>query len=143
MRSVAACRGGTHQDPPVDKIRVVLADDHPRILASLRSILAEEFEVVAAVGDGSQAMVAVLELEPDLLITDISMPILNGLQVANGLRNTRCRTKIIFVTMHRDPDMIMAAQAAGVSGYVVKTLVASDLIPAVKKVMRGNTFVSC
>jgi DNA-binding NarL/FixJ family response regulator len=86
-------------------------------------------------------MVAVLELEPDLLITDISMPILNGLQVANGLRNTRCRTKIIFVTMHRDPDMIMAAQAAGVSGYVVKTLVASDLIPAVKEVMRG-TFVS-
>jgi DNA-binding NarL/FixJ family response regulator len=100
------------------------------------------FHVVAAVSDGWQAMIAVLDLDPDLLVTDLSMPYLDGLQLAHELKKANCRTKIIVLTMHNEPDLISAALDAGVLGYVLKARLSLDLMSAVEAVLKGNTFVS-
>jgi DNA-binding NarL/FixJ family response regulator len=126
----------------VDKIRVVLADDHPEMAASVRAALGDDFEIVAAVENGGLAMDAVVALDPDVLITDISMPVLDGLQVARRLRESNCRAKVIFLTMHNDSYFISAALAAGVVGYVTKTLLSSDLLHAIEDALKGNTFIS-
>lgn len=101
----------------LDKVRVVLADDSPHFGEIIRSTLGAAFHVVAAVSDGRQAMIAFLDLDPDLLITDLSMPYLNGIQLAHELRKAGCRTKITMLTMHNDPALISAALDARVSGY--------------------------
>jgi len=123
-------------------IRVVLADDHQAVLAKVRAVLGEDFEVVDAVADGSQAVEAVLALDPDVLVTDISMPSLDGLQVAKRLQSAHCRTKIVFLTVHEDQDFVAAALHAGASGYVTKSRLATDLIPAIREALLGRTFVS-
>ncbi len=124
------------------KIRIVLADDHRDMVAIVRSTLGEDFEIVAAVEDGRKAMEAVLALDPDVLITDISMPVLDGLQLASQLQKSCCRAKIIFLTMHQDSYFVAAALSLGVSGYVTKTLLSSDLVFAIEDALKGNTFVS-
>jgi DNA-binding NarL/FixJ family response regulator len=124
------------------KIRIVLADDHREMVAVVRSTLGEDFEIVAAAEDGRQAMEAVVALDPDVLITDISMPILDGLQLTRLLKKSHCRSKIIFLTMHQDSYFVAAALSLGVSGYVTKTLLSSDLVFAIKEALKGNTFVS-
>jgi len=124
------------------QIRVVLADDHEAVLAKVRGVLGEDFDVVDVVADGRQAVDAVLALDPDVLVTDISMPLLDGLQVAKRLQSAHCRAKIVFLTVHEDQDFVAAALHAGASGYVTKSRLATDLIPAIRAALRGRTFVS-
>ena len=124
------------------KIRVVLADDRQAVAANVRRVIAEECEVVAAVEDGKQAVAAVLALDPDVLVIDISMPTLDGLQAARQLQKARCRTRIVFLTIHEDQDYVAAAFAAGALGYVVKTRLSTDLVPAILEAIRGHSFVS-
>jgi DNA-binding NarL/FixJ family response regulator len=126
----------------VDKIRVVLADDHQQMMAIVRRTLGEGFEVVGVVEDGKQAVNAVLTLNPDALVIDISMPILNGLQAAKQLQTANCRTKIIFLSIYDGPDFLDAAFSAGASGYVTKARLSTDLIPAIHEAMSGQIFVS-
>jgi len=126
----------------VDKIRVVLADDHQEVIAKIRGVLGDGFEVVEAVVDGIQAVSAVLALDPDVFVTDISMPLLNGLQAARRIQNTNPRVKIIFVTIHEDRDFIAAAFSAGATGYVTKRHLSTDLIFAIQEALKGRTFVS-
>jgi DNA-binding NarL/FixJ family response regulator len=116
MVSFGVASSGVH----LDKVRVVLADDSPHFGDVIRSTLGGAFHVVAAVSDGRQAMTAVLDLDPDLLITDLSMPYLDGLQLVHELKKASCRTKIIMLTMHSEPDFISAALDAGVLGYVLR-----------------------
>jgi DNA-binding NarL/FixJ family response regulator len=123
-------------------IRVVLADDHQAVLARVRRTLAEEFEVVATAEDGNQAVAAVLALDPDVLVTDISMPLLDGLQVAKRLQTAHCRAKILFLTIHEDQDFVIAALDAGASGYVTKSRLSTDLVPAIREALLGHIFVS-
>ena len=124
------------------KIRVVLADDHQAVLARVRRTLAEEFEVIATAEDGNEAVATVLALDPDVLVTDISMPALDGLQVAKRLQAAHCRTKIVFLTVHEDQDFVTAAFDAGASGYVTKLRLTIDLVPAIRQALLGHTFVS-
>ena len=124
------------------KIRVLLADDHDALLARVRSILCKEFEVVGTVDNGRDAVAEVRRLDPDVLVMDISMPILDGLQAAAQLRRKACRTKVVFLTVHEDQDYADAAFAAGASGYVTKSHVPSDLVPAIREALDGRTFVS-
>jgi DNA-binding NarL/FixJ family response regulator len=126
----------------VDKIRVVLADDHREVIAKIRGLLSDEFEVVDAVVNGIQAVSAVLALEPDVLVTDISMPLLNGLQAARRIQNAKPRVKIVFVTIHEDRDFIAAAFSAGATGYVTKRCLSTDLVFAIREALKGHTFVS-
>jgi DNA-binding NarL/FixJ family response regulator len=129
-------------EPHMSKIRIVLADDHREIVSIVRSTLGDEFEIVATVEDGRAALDAVLELDPDVLITDISMPVMDGLQLAAQLKNLHRRTKVIVLTMHQDAYFISAALSLGILGYVTKTLMSSDLISAIEGALRGNTFIS-
>jgi DNA-binding NarL/FixJ family response regulator len=126
----------------VDKIRVVLADDHREVIAKIRGVLGDEFEVVDAVVNGIQAVSAVLALDPDVFVTDISMPLLNGLQAARRIQNANPRVKIIFVTIHEDRDFIAAAFSAGATGYVTKRRLSTDLVLAIQEALKGNSFVS-
>ena len=124
------------------KVRVVLADDHRAMLFVVRQILAEEFDVVAAVEGGEQAVDAIFKLNPDALVIDISMPILNGLQAAKQVQTAHCRCKIIFITVHEGLEFVDAAFSAGAYGYVTKSHLSTDLVPAIHKAMLGQTFVS-
>jgi len=126
----------------LSKIRVVLADDHPQMIAIARQTLGEQFEVVIAVEDGKQAVNAVLTLNPDVLVIDISMPVLNGLQAAKQLQTAVCRTKVIFLTVYESRDFVDAAFSAGASGYVHKSRLSTDLIPAIHEAMLGRIFIS-
>jgi DNA-binding NarL/FixJ family response regulator len=97
---------------------------------------------VAEVCDGRQALTAVVDLEPDLLITDRSVPYLDGLQFAHELMKASCRTKIIMRTIHNDRTILSAALNAGVLGYVLKHRLSLDLVPTVDALLNGNIFVS-
>jgi DNA-binding NarL/FixJ family response regulator len=132
----------TPEGASVAKIRVVLADKNQEIVAITRRTLGEEFEVVSSVEDGKQAVEAVQILNPDVLIIDLSMPILNGLEAAKQLQMANCRAKVIFLTTYEGPDFLDAAFAAGASGYVTKARLSIDLIPALHEAILGHTFVS-
>ena len=105
-------------------------------------ILGDEFEVIEAVENGRQAVSAVLALDPDVLVTDISMPLLNGLQAARNIQKANCRAKIVFLTIHEDRDFIVAALSAGALGYVTKRRLSIDLVFAIHEALQGHTFVS-
>ena len=124
------------------KIRVLLADDHEAILEQVRLQLGEDFDIVGSVGNGRDAVDAVLRLQPDVLVTDISMPVLDGLQAARRLRSSNCGTKIVFLTIHTDPDFVAAALSTGAFGYVTKPRLSTDLIPAIQQAFEGHVFVS-
>jgi DNA-binding NarL/FixJ family response regulator len=126
----------------VAKIRVVLADDHQQMIAIVRQTLGEKFEIVGAVEDGKQAVNSVLTLDPDALVIDISMPILDGFQAAKQLQTANCRTKVIFLSIYEGPDFLDAAFSAGASGYVSKGRLSTDLIPAIHEAMLGHIFIS-
>jgi len=126
----------------MDKIRVLLADDHETLLERVRSILCKEFEVIGTVDNGQDAVAEVRRLDPDVLVMDISMPILDGLQAAAQLQGKACRTKVVFLSVHEDQDYADAAFAFGASGYVTKSHVTSDLVPAIREALDGRTFVS-
>ena len=121
---------------------MVLADDHPEIIAMVRATLDGEFDVVDAVENGNQAVRAVSVLDPDILVTDISMPILDGLQAARNIQKANCRAKIIFLTIHEDPDFVAAAFSAGATGYVTKINLPTDLVLAIHSALKDRTFVS-
>lgn len=127
--------------PVMSKLRVLLADDHETILARVRGILGEEFDVIGAVNNGRDAISEVERLDPDVLVIDISMPILNGLQVMSKL-GSNCRTKVVFLTVHEDPDFVAAAFSAGASGYVVKEDVTTDLVLAIRATLEGRMYLS-
>jgi DNA-binding NarL/FixJ family response regulator len=126
----------------VSKVRVLLADDHHAILARVRHQLGEEFEIVGTAANGADAVDAVFQLDPDVLVIDISMPVLSGLEAAARVRTACCRTKIVFLTIHDDPDFIAAALSAGASGYVTKNRLSTDLVPAIREALMGHTFIS-
>jgi DNA-binding NarL/FixJ family response regulator len=112
------------------------------MIVIVRQTLGEEFEVVSAVEDGRQAVNAVLTQNPDALVIDISMPVLNGLQAAKQLQTAGCRAKIIFLTIYEGRDFLEAAFSAGASGYVNKGRLSTDLIPAIHEAMLGRIFIS-
>jgi DNA-binding NarL/FixJ family response regulator len=124
------------------KIRVLLADDHETVLTRVRMVLGDEFDVVGVVTNGRDALLEVRRLDPDVLVLDISMPALDGLQTANELQSAKSRTKLVFLTVHEDPDFVAAAFSAGASAYVVKSDVTTDLIPAIREALEGRTYIS-
>ncbi len=122
--------------------RIVIAEDHPRLLEQLCSLLADDFDVVKAVGDGGELVMAVLALQPDLVIADISLPEMSGIDAALAIRSRKPDQKIIFLTNHLDEAMVSAAFHAGASGFVSKPHAAEELKPAVAAALAGRRFVS-
>ncbi len=123
-------------------IRVFLADNNRDILADLREELADEFQIIGTAESGKDVIKAALALVPDVLVLDITMPLLNGLEVARYLQSGKSKIKVIFLTLHEEPEYISAALAAGVEGYVTKRRLANDLRTAIREVFAGHTFLS-
>ncbi len=123
-------------------VRVLLADDFPLFRERVASLLEPAFEVVEKVGDGESLLEAATKLDPDLIITDLSMPILNGLEAVKRLMESGCTAKIIFLTVNTDPDVVQASLAAGALAYVAKSQLATDLLPAIREALAGRIFIS-
>jgi DNA-binding NarL/FixJ family response regulator len=126
----------------VASIRVLIADDHMPLLAELRAQLGKLFEIIGAVENGKQAVDTTLRLDPDVLVLDISMPVMNGFQAAACLRDLKCNTKIVILTTYEDDEYIEAAFSSGASAYVTKRHLVTDLVTAIREVVHGNTFIS-
>jgi DNA-binding NarL/FixJ family response regulator len=127
----------------VKKTRIILADDHNIVIEGLRKVLEHpDFEVLAAVGDGRSLIKAAKDLNPDVIVTDITMPILNGIDAARKIRKTHPKLKIVFLTMHPDIGYATEALSLGGSAYVLKSSAADELADAIRAVMRGDTYVT-
>jgi DNA-binding NarL/FixJ family response regulator len=124
------------------KPRVVLADDHAIVAAGLEEILKKSANVVASVRDGRALLSAVAQHRPDVVLTDISMPLLNGLDAIRQIRSLSPDSKTIILTMHSEPDLAVAAFKAGASGYLLKTSDEEELEAALRDVMAGRTYVT-
>lgn len=124
------------------KPRVIIADDHPVVLEGLQWLLADHVDLIGTAKDGGALIDLALRLKPDLIILDISMPVLNGIKAARRLRHELPDTKLIFLTMHADLPYATEALRMGVSGYVLKSSALSDLLAAIESVQKGGTYVS-
>ena len=124
------------------RARILLADDHREMRERVVRLLSGDFDILRAVEDGQAFLEAASELDPDLCIVDISMPIVNGIEAATRLKNSGSTARIIFLTIHEDRDFVKEAMRTGASAYVVKPRLASDLRTAIKEVLAGRTFIS-
>jgi DNA-binding NarL/FixJ family response regulator len=124
------------------RARVLVADDHQDLLDRVVAILAKEFSVIGTVTDGAQLVAAAVALEPDVLVVDIWMPRMTGLEAAAQLRSRGLRVPVVCLTACSVPDMLEAALDAGAAAYVLKTAIGRDLVPAIRAVLDGQRFVS-
>ena len=124
------------------KPKLLVAEDHLAMRAKVATFLKGGFDVVAFVGDGDSAVEAAKKLMPDVLVLDVSMPILNGPDVARCLRAQGCSAKIVFLSVSTDADQINSCFTAGGDAYVSKMRMATDLCYAITEVLAGRTFVS-
>src|SRR5450755_2837281 len=125
----------------MNRVRILLADDHVEFSNVVEEFLEKEFDVVGKVGDGEALVTAALKLRPDIILTDISMPILNGIEATRKLRQVGVQARVVFLTLHSGDDFVQACLEAGASGYVLKIRLNTDLMPALHQVIQGRTFV--
>lgn len=124
------------------RARVILADDHRLFAEGLKALLADEHEVVAIVGDGPSLLEAVRDLSPDVVVADVSMPELNGIECVRKLRESAPTVKVVLLTMHEEADLAAAAVRAGAAGYILKHGGATDVLAAVERALAGEVMVS-
>jgi DNA-binding NarL/FixJ family response regulator len=121
---------------------VLVADDLAPVLSTVTALLRESFDVVETVADGQAALEATLKLEPDLVVLDISMPLMSGIEVAEELKRQGNKAKVVFLTVHEDQDILNTCRAAGGLGYVIKVLMDTDLVLAMNEALAGHVFTS-
>ncbi|MBT8371718.1 MAG: response regulator transcription factor, partial [Deltaproteobacteria bacterium] len=126
----------------MQKIRVLLADDHTIVLEGLKKILEPAFELVGTVDNGRDLVDETLKLRPDVIVVDISMPLLNGIEAVRRIKTELNRVKVIFLTMHPDVSYASMAFNIGASGYVLKNSASRELHTAINEVMKGGTYVT-
>jgi DNA-binding NarL/FixJ family response regulator len=124
------------------RTRVLLADDHKIILNGLKSLLESEFELVGKVEDGRALVSAAEKLRPDVIVVDISMPLLNGIEAVRQIKKVDPQVKVIFLTMHPDVTYAIRAFEVGASGYVLKHSASSELLTAIHEAIKGRTYVT-
>ncbi len=124
------------------RCRVLLADDHTLLLEAFAKMLEHDYSVVGTVSDGRALLSAAAELMPDVIILDIAMPLLNGLDAARKLKKTMPKVKLIFLTMNEDPNVANEAFRAGASGYLLKTSALSELSKAIQEALGGRSYVT-
>jgi len=126
----------------MSKVRVLVADDHRILAEGLRSLLEPTFELVAIVENGREMIAAAKELKPHVILADISMPLLNGIDAVSAIRSEGIEAKIIFLTMHSEASYARRALAAGASGYVLKHSAPTELVFAIQQALAGQQFVT-
>jgi DNA-binding NarL/FixJ family response regulator len=122
--------------------RILIADDHTLVAEAFKTFLATDFDVIGIVHDGRRLIDAAMALRPDVILADIAMPLLNGMDAADRIKRSLPDVKLIFVTLHRDPSLIAEAFRHRASGYLLKTSAASELVSAIGQVLRGKTYLS-
>jgi len=127
---------------PLNKLRVVIADDNPAVLRQLVLLLAVEFDVVATAGNGLVALKHIRQRNPDVVVLDLKMPILDGAEVARRIKDSSSAPAVVICSVETDSEIVAAAQQAGALGYVFKTSMTRDLVAAVKAAARGEAFIS-
>jgi two-component system nitrate/nitrite response regulator NarL len=120
------------------RVRVVIADDHPGVLDQIRRLLSPHFNVVGYASNGRELFEAVMTLYPSIAITDITMPVMNGLEATSLIRKVCPRVKVVALSVHDDAETINAALEAGASAYVSKARAYEDLIPTIERVLSGR-----
>lgn len=126
----------------IDRPSIVLADDHEEFLAAVVRHLEPHFDIVRTVGDGQMLLDAAARLAPDVIVLDISMPVMNGIEAARRLKAAGSPAKIVFLTVHADQDYVRAALGSGALGYVLKSELASDLLPCLREALLDHSYVS-
>ncbi len=126
----------------MNRPRVLLADDHRLVIDGLRGILEPEFDLVGIVEDGRELLDAANDLQPDIIIADISMPRLNGIDAVEQLRSNGCPAKIVFLTMHKDTTYAAMAFEAGASAFVLKHSASTELLTAIRAALSGQIYVT-
>jgi DNA-binding NarL/FixJ family response regulator len=122
--------------------RVLLADDHTLLLGAFEKLLASECEVVGTVSDGRELVASAQRLKPDVIVLDIGMPLLNGLEAARQIKQLTPAVKLVFLTMNEDADLAAEAFRAGASGYLLKRSATGELLTAIREVIRGRSYVT-
>jgi DNA-binding NarL/FixJ family response regulator len=122
--------------------RVVLVEDHADVAEQLRSLLESEFEVVAMVGDGHALLAAAERYRPDVVVTDIAMPGLDGIAATRELLRRNTGTRVVLVTVHNDQELVEQGLEAGALGYVFKPTAGEELVPAIRAALRGEAYVT-
>src|SRR5438876_10964023 len=122
--------------------RILIADDHVLVAEACKKLLESEYEIVATVGDGRALVRAAVELKPHLIIVDVAMPLLNGLDAGQQVKEFLPAVKLVYLTMSHDADLAAEAFRRGASGYLLKTCAASELTVAVREVLKGKSYLS-
>lgn len=122
--------------------RILLADDHDGATALLRALLDSDFEVLDSVRDGRALVCAARQLAPDVIVADISMPLLDGIAAATEIRRADPAARIVFVSMHADPLVVDRGLATGALGYVLKLAAGDELLPAIRAALDGRRYIS-
>lgn len=126
----------------MNRIRLLLADDHMLFAEGLQSLLHDEFELLGTVGNGNDLVEATLRLNPEVILVDISMPVLNGFDAVRRIRKNGHHAKVIFLTMHDDETLVAEAFRCGASGYVLKQAAGEELVTAIREVAQGNNYLT-
>ena len=126
----------------MNKARVLLADDHKIVVEGLRSLLEPEFELVGIVEDGHELVAKAKELYPDVIVADITMPSLNGIEAVEQIKKAGSNAKVVFLTMHHDVMYASRAFEAGASGFVLKHSAPDELLTAIREALKGRTYVT-
>lgn len=124
------------------RIRLLIADDHVMFAQGLESLLRDEFELLGTAGNGEELVEAALRLNPDVILVDISMPLLNGFDAVRRIRERGNGARIIFLTMHDDASLLSEAFRCGASGYILKQAAGEELVNAIREVAQGHSYVS-
>jgi DNA-binding NarL/FixJ family response regulator len=132
----------THDKELMSRVRILLADDHTLFLEGLRRLLEQDFDIVGAVTNGRELIAAAEQLLPDVILLDISMPLLNGFDAARQLKQNGVRAKLLFVTMHAGADYVKEAFRVGASGYVLKQSAGAELVGAIHEVATGKYYLA-
>lgn len=125
-----------------NSLRVLLADDHPLVLQRVTTLLQSTFDVVGVAHDGNEMVDEAIRLDPDIIVADISMPQSDGIEAAHRLRQMGSKVPIVFLTIHESSEFVEACLAEGALGFVLKTRMKADLIPAINAALSGRRFVS-
>jgi len=124
------------------RARLLLADDHSITLSGMRSVIGREHDLIGSVGDGRALVKEALRLRPDLIVLDIGMPLLNGIEAARQIRKAWPQAKLLFVSMHTNAMYVREAMSTGASGYLLKTSAAEELLPAIRTILEGQVYVT-
>ncbi len=126
----------------MNRARILLADDNAQLLEVTAKMLASSFEVVGTAQDGQELISKALLLHPDVIVVDITMPLMTGIEAARQLRKAGSAARLVFLTIHSEDEFLQACLEEGALGYVIKTHIKDDLVPAVNAAMAGKPFVS-